>query len=234
MSSLRERNKVSKRKRILAVARRQFGELGFEATTFRSIATEAGVGLGTVHLYAESKQALLHEVWREDTMPVFDRAVKDAMAKPLVAGALSLFTPLLLAYAEEPGLARVVIKELPWLEGRAAERHQPDLQRLWAALTALVTEGQTRGELVSRVEPTLAVSVLLSLYYASCLDLVVPSGTREVQRVVDRLRARLELVCTGWEATNENRHRGRGDRRANAGGGTSAARPRGSNSRKTR
>ena len=234
MTSLRERNKASKRKRIFAVARRQFSESGFDSTTFRSIAEEALVGLGTVHLYAESKQALLHEVWREDTMPVLERALKDAVGKPLVAGALALFTPLLLAYAQEPALARVVIKELPWLEGRAAERHQPDLQRLWGALAALVTEGQRRGELALEVEPMLAVSGLFSLYYASCLELVVPSGAREVERVVEHLSARLRLVCSGWEATNEDRRRGRRDRRANAGGGASSARARSSNSRKAR
>jgi hypothetical protein len=35
----------------------------------------------------------------------------------------SLFEPLLRAQALDPKLARVAIKELPWLEGRAAAQH---------------------------------------------------------------------------------------------------------------
>ncbi len=189
----REDNKISKTQRILAAARHQFAARGFADTTIRSIAAEAGVGTGTVLLYAESKHALLNDVWRASTLPILEGALQRAEGRRLVEGALALFEPLLRAYALEPALARVVIKELPWLEGRAAEQHRPDLMRLMAALGALI-----ESECGRSIDPLLGAGVLFAIYYASCLELVVPSGTGDVEQVLRSLRARVELVAHGF------------------------------------
>jgi AcrR family transcriptional regulator len=192
----REDNKLRKRQRILAAARHQFAAHGFAETTIRSIAAEAGVAIGTVLLYAESKHALLNDVWREATVPILEAALEAAEGKALIDGANSLFEPLLRAYALDPALARVVIKELPWLEGRAAEQHAPDLRRLMAALARLVASEREHAP-GGEVEPLLGASVLFAIYYASCLELVVPSGTGDIERVLGNLRARVELVARG-------------------------------------
>lgn len=190
--ALREDNKLRKRQRIWAAARHQFAARGFAETTFRSIAAEAGVAVGTVHLYVESKHALLNDVWSASTLPIVERALQDAAGKSLVTGAMALFEPLLRAYALDLNLARVVIKELPWLEGRAAEQHLPDLMRFIGAIATLIAAN--RGS----VDPTLGAGVLFAIYYASCLELVVPSGTGDVESVLKHLRARIELVTRGW------------------------------------
>ncbi len=196
--ALRETNKAAKRRRIFAAARRQFATHGFEETTIRSIAQEAGVGVGTVHLYAESKQGLLQELWHESTLPILEQALRAASGRPLLAGALALFEPLLRDYAAEPALAKVVIKELPWLEGRAAEQHLPDFVRYLTKLAELVVTDQGRGLIASHVEPNTAAMIFFSLYYSACLELVTPAGPADVERVLDNLRHRLKLVADGW------------------------------------
>ena len=45
--------------RLIAEARRQIRELGYGATTIRSVARECGVGVGTVYNYFPSKDALV-------------------------------------------------------------------------------------------------------------------------------------------------------------------------------
>jgi AcrR family transcriptional regulator len=198
--SLREANKSLKRQKILSAARLRFSREGFEQTTVRSIAADAGVGVGTVLLYAESKHALLHEVWREAAAPVIEAALGSVAGKPLLDGALGLFEPMLRVYAADLTLARVVVKELPWLEGRAWQQHQPDLVRFVGALSALVSAGQTAGRVSSRFEPGLAAGILFSLYYTACLELATPNGTPDVEVVIRNLRERLHAVVDGWRA----------------------------------
>ena len=56
---LREANKQDKRDRLSRAARELFSEQGFDSTTMRQIAERAGIGVGTIFLYARDKQGLL-------------------------------------------------------------------------------------------------------------------------------------------------------------------------------
>ncbi|MDP1756885.1 MAG: helix-turn-helix domain-containing protein, partial [Pseudohongiella sp.] len=56
---LRERKKLLRLQRIVAAARELFINKGFNTTTIQDIAVEADVGLGTLYLYAKSKEDLL-------------------------------------------------------------------------------------------------------------------------------------------------------------------------------
>ena len=51
------------RERLVATALRLFREDGYEATTMRRIATEAGVSLGNAYYYFGSKDDLVHELY---------------------------------------------------------------------------------------------------------------------------------------------------------------------------
>ena len=55
----RERNKLDKLRRIKDAARELFIEKGFDDTMTREIAIRAGVGLGTIFIYAANKRDLL-------------------------------------------------------------------------------------------------------------------------------------------------------------------------------
>ena len=52
--------------RLLAEAKRQVEEMGYDAMTVRSVAKECGVGVGTVYNYFPSKDALLATYMLED------------------------------------------------------------------------------------------------------------------------------------------------------------------------
>src|SRR5215471_19796129 len=63
---LRERNKIDKLRRITEAARELFIAKGFDDTTTREIAVRAGVGLGTIFVYAENKRDLLFLIVNEE------------------------------------------------------------------------------------------------------------------------------------------------------------------------
>lgn len=216
--TLRDEHKADKRRRIFAAARERFVADGFEAATIRAIAADAGVGVGTVLLHAESKHALLQEVWREELHPVVRAAQADAAGRPLREAALALFAPVLRAYAARPALARVVVKELPWLEGEAQEAHRADLLAFVGVLVeAAIREGVHReaaaaggGEGCTRPaagrsaavperawDPVLVAESLFTLYYGACLRLLAPGGEPDPERVLARLAEQVDLVLAG-------------------------------------
>lgn len=61
---------VKSRERIMDVAEALFGQLGFEATSTRSIALKAGVKLGMVHYHFASKRQLFVEVFMRRGQPL--------------------------------------------------------------------------------------------------------------------------------------------------------------------
>src|ERR1700691_2568688 len=71
---LRERNKLDKLRRIKDAATELFMQKGFDDTTTRAIALRAGVGLGTVFIYAPTKRDLLFLIINEELQAVVDRS----------------------------------------------------------------------------------------------------------------------------------------------------------------
>lgn len=94
--------KRATRKAILAAARRRFREVGFEATTTRDLAADAGIAAGTLFNYFPSKEALLVELAAEE-FAAANRKQADAKAEgktldedlfTLVAASLRKLRPL--------------------------------------------------------------------------------------------------------------------------------------------
>ena len=66
---------VETRERLVEVALRLFREDGFQATTMRRIATQAGVSLGNAYYYFDSKDDLVHELYLTVQREHLDRAM---------------------------------------------------------------------------------------------------------------------------------------------------------------
>src|SRR6185436_18792616 len=71
---LREKNKIDKLRRIKLSARELFIAKGFDDTTTREIAQRAGVGIGTVFIYADNKRDLLFLVANDELAETTSRA----------------------------------------------------------------------------------------------------------------------------------------------------------------
>ncbi len=190
-----ERKKREKLERIKRAARTLFARKGFEATTTREIARAADVGVGTVFLYGGSKQDLLVMIFREEAGRSVDAAFETMKEGPLLDQLLAVFGALLAHHEGNVGLARVFVKELPFVDderhGRA--RFMSDLLRRMAAL---IDRAQERGELVAGLPSFRLAQNLFALYFGGLQEWL---GTEEITpRERDRaLRDALELHLTG-------------------------------------
>ncbi len=113
MPGLRERNKRMKLQRIIAEARQLFVRQGFTETTIQEIAEAADVGLGTLYLYAKSKEDLLVLVFRENLLQMIETSFDSIPERlPFIEQVMAFFDGHIEYHKENSILARTVLKEL--------------------------------------------------------------------------------------------------------------------------
>ena len=190
-----ERQKRDKLERIKRAARALFARKGFDATTTREIATAADVGIGTVFLHAISKQDLLVMIFREEAGRAVDAALDNLVEEPLIDGLLRIFDALIAHHERNIGLARVFVKELPFLDdarhGRAAF-----MSDLFRRMATMIERAQERGELRRGIPSLRLAKNLFALYFGILLEWLGAAGIAPEER--DRaLRSALELHLSG-------------------------------------
>src|ERR1700721_2627420 len=106
-SGLRERNKLDKLRRIKEGASELFVRKGFDDTTTREIALRAGVGLGTIFVYAPTKRDLLFLIVTADFEDLVERAAGLVRPeRPMLETYVTVFDPHYRYHALHPALAR--------------------------------------------------------------------------------------------------------------------------------
>ena len=129
---LRERNKRDKLRRIKDAARALFVAKGFDDATMREIALRAGVGLGTIFLYAENKRDLLFLIINEELEEV-TRKSEEAIdpAAPLIDNLLAVAKLHYEFFGRQPALSRLVLREMAFYDtGAQARPFQQTRERL--------------------------------------------------------------------------------------------------------
>jgi AcrR family transcriptional regulator len=119
----RARNKRDKLNRIKNAARKLFVSKGFDDATLREIAARAGVGLGTVFLYATNKRDLLFLIANEGLEEA--TAAGAAAVRPeasLLDNLLAVFRQQYAFFAGQPILSRLVLREMTFYESGAQAR----------------------------------------------------------------------------------------------------------------
>ncbi len=221
--SRRERNKRNKQERISRAARRLFGRKGFERTTTREIADAADIGAGTLFLYAGTKEDLLVSIFRDEFDRIVERAFATVPATSLLEQTLHVFGELIAYHERDPGLARVFVKELPFVADR---RHgvAATMAALLGGIARLIDEAQASGELPAGLPATLLAHNLFALYFAQVQRWLggdpIPAANRD-----EGLRASLELQLAGLTRRSvQSRAAGRSHARVCSATGTSANR----------
>lgn len=190
-----ERKKLDKLNRIKRAARALFARKGFELTTTREIARAADVGVGTVFLHAGSKRDLLVMIFREEAGRAVDAAFETMTERRLIDQLMRVFGALISHHERNIGLARVFVKELPFVDddrhGRAAF-----MADLFRRMAALIDRAQARGELRAGIPPHRLAKNLFALYFA-CLHEWLGAGVVTPKERDAALRASLELHLEG-------------------------------------
>lgn len=128
---LRERKKRIRLRRIVQAAEVLFMDRGFTNTTIQDIADRAEVGLGTLYLYASSKEDLLVLVFKQHILRMIDHAFDQVNSDDdLLDQMMTFFDGHIEYHKKDPELSRTVLKELSF---SSTEQRRLDIQQIMEA-----------------------------------------------------------------------------------------------------
>ncbi len=144
---LREKNKIEKLHRIKVAARELFVAKGFDDTTTREIAERAGVGIGTVFIYADNKRDLLFLVANDELAETTGKAeasVRDDAS--CMQNLVTVFRHHYEFFGRQPELSRLMLREMTFYDsGRQADRFQATRERVIKLVASVMKRALDRG-----------------------------------------------------------------------------------------
>jgi AcrR family transcriptional regulator len=198
VSGLRERNKLDKLRRIKEAASKLFILKGFDDTTTREIAVRAGVGLGTVFVYAATKRDLLFLIVNDDLLRVVKKAAGLVRPdRPMLENLLRVFQAHYRYFGRQPTLSRLALREMNfYATGPEAQKFLTTRERLVALIGEIVRTAIERKAISSKEDSKLIAWVIFSIYQIEIRHWL-SSDELNVARGLDYLRRQLVLLTTG-------------------------------------
>jgi len=177
----RERNKLEKLSRIIGATRGLFASQGFEKTTTLQIAEAAGIGVGTLFLYARTKEDLLFMVFKDEMLEAAELSFKKTNKNNiLIDNVMVVFTRMIEYHARDLALTRIILREITIPE---TEQRIKDLRALtdviFSGLAKLASQAQAKGELSSDMAALSIARSLFATYYLELIGWVGGVNTRE-------------------------------------------------------
>jgi AcrR family transcriptional regulator len=163
---LRARNKLDKLRRIKEAAQTLFVAKGFDDTTMREIAVRAGVGLGTIFLYAKDKRDLLFLTINEPLEQITEEAECrfDPEAR-LMDNLLAVARLHYRFFGQQPALARLALREMIFYDtGAQAASFQRTRERLIRLFGRAVECASDNAEIAPREPPLFAGWTLFCIF----------------------------------------------------------------------
>jgi AcrR family transcriptional regulator len=195
----RELNKEEKLRRIKAAAINLFTRKGYDDTTTREIAKRAGVGLGTVFVYAETKRDLLFLIVNDDLEACIVEARRE-----LGSEGFSLLESLLIVlrihyeyFAKTPVISRAALREMYFYEsGKQAERFIQTRDRLAKLLGDLVVRAEEK-KLIHSVETAECIAETIFAVYQVHLRRWLAADGLDIDSAMSQLGRQIGVVIHG-------------------------------------
>lgn len=147
-----------KREQIIRAALSVFAEHGLHGTPVPPIATEAGVGVGTLYRYFDSKEALINAVFQDSKQRLQERLLTDLDLMQPSRALFDILWSRLTAFARaEPDAFRFL--EMQDHHSYLTEDSRRSEQALLIPLGMMVIIGQRTGLLGSHMKPDLAIAL---------------------------------------------------------------------------
>jgi AcrR family transcriptional regulator len=196
----RARNKRDKLNRIKNAARKLFVSKGFDDATLREIAARAGVGLGTVFLYAANKRDLLFLIANEGLEEAIAAGVAAVRSDAsLLDNLLAVFRHQYAFFGRKPSLSRLVLREMTFYEsGAQARAFQATRDALIALIGETVAQAVQQGRIAMSETPQLVGWTIFCIFQVE-LRRWVADGDLDLRKGLNRLRRTLNVCITGLE-----------------------------------
>lgn len=194
----REKNKIEKLRRIKDATYELFSTKGYDETTTREIALRAGVGLGTVFLYADNKRDLLFLIANDDLEAAVQKAEDSILSEqPFRDALLSIFRPHFAFFAHQPALSRLMLREMTFYDsGSQAARFKDARERLLKLICRVVAMAKKQGSIKSTRADADIAWVLFCIYQVE-LRRWLGQGKPSVSRGLASLTSSLDLCIEG-------------------------------------
>ncbi len=194
----RQTQKEATRRRVIEAARDLFETVGYEETTVREIATQAGVAVGSVFTCFASKAEVLSQVMQdrlEDLYAELDR-ITPHLRGTVVDRLSSIFalhyafetrrTPLFLAH---------IAAAYSWQTGSGAVPYGRN-PRLRGMIFDCIADGRHRGEVAEEADISLIVDTLMAAYaWNYRLAAWEQAGPEQMSAVMER---QISLIAQGF------------------------------------
>jgi AcrR family transcriptional regulator len=196
--SLRERNKLDKLRRIKEAASELFIRKGYDDTTTREIALRAGVGLGTIFVYATTKRDLLFLLANDGLQEVVEEAAGGVRPEhSMLDNLLRIFQLHYRYFGREPRLSRLVLREMSFYDtGPEAKKYLKTRELLIALITDVVRIALDQQAISSPERPELIAWVIFSIYQIEVRHWLA-SDELKLRRGLNALRRQLVLLMNG-------------------------------------
>ena len=152
---VRERNKLDTQRRIKCAAAALFASKGFYRTTTAEIAERAGVGEGTLFLYAKDKRNLLLQICIDQLEQARTRGfnrIKPNM--PLLKQFLVLETEMYRQLAKNISLGQIFFEELTFCSCKQADRLSESRLRMISCVERLIVAAERSGAIRCDEDPS--------------------------------------------------------------------------------
>ncbi len=203
---LRARNKLDKLRRIKEAAQTLFVAKGFDDTTMREIALRAGVGLGTIFLYAKDKRDLLFLTINEPLEHITQEAegVFDPKA-PLMNNLLAIARLHYRFFGRQPTLARLALREMIFYDtGTQAASFQRTRERL-IRLFGRSVECAIKNAEIAPSEPPLFAGWILFCIFQVELRRWLSSDVAHLRAGLSELERAFRILIIGFRISTERR-----------------------------
>lgn len=194
---LRERNKIDKCYRIKMAALDLFISNGYEKTTMRAIAATAGVGIGTVFMYADCKRDLLFLVVNDDLENCVERAFECVHGRSFLSDIIEPMRVHYEYFSRVPVISRQVLTETYFYRsGKQLDRFRRTRDR-FAGLIANTVERAIGDHLIDPAETTELVGrILFDIYQVEIRRWLVEEKL-DIESGITLLSRQIKVVIQG-------------------------------------
>jgi AcrR family transcriptional regulator len=200
----REKNKIDKLRRIKEAAQELFLSKGFDDTTTREIAVRAGVGIGTVFIYADNKRDLVFLVANDELAEITDGAEASVREDAsCLQNLLTVFRHHYEFFGRRPELSRLMLREMTFYDtGRQAGRFQATRERVIGLVGRIMKLALERGMIRPPEDASFVGWVAFSIY-ATELRQWLMTKHPDVDEGMAQLRRALQLFLQGLTPSQE-------------------------------
>ena len=195
MPTRRALAKLQTRNRVLAAARKLFGEHGYEGATIRDIAAAAEMSTGAVFANFADKSDLFREIMITDMVALGeDMRAAAQHGNGVEDTLLRIFTAGYAFYQTQMPLARAAFS-VGWSpDDGPALRGSPPVQVLRDLIAEQLARGVERGELVEDAQAALRADMLFDAYLSNYPQAIFEGWTPEALEARSRDQIRILLA----------------------------------------